>query len=265
MTTPIEEQLPDEFGKPDALSEQFNTYVAKLESALAAQTERADKLQAEIHDLCHDKHVAGPVTPEDFCKGCEEFQIKLFGTSPITRLTAELDAVRKERDELRKDVDLHRFFVPNAMIQNFQQYIHEVPACEIVAGGVLVSPDSLLKLANDLKNAMADAVNAACDQRDTAQARCAELERAIQEAPHETTCSFRDRAYRMVHGLSTQCDCWKSRISEQKPAQEQGKVTDPQCAYVNQRTGERCKNLRSILRKSLTDHLCDACRAQESE
>jgi hypothetical protein len=52
------------------------------------------ELRQQIHDLCHDKHVAGPVTPQDFCDGCEAFQVKLFGTSPIAELRAEAERLR---------------------------------------------------------------------------------------------------------------------------------------------------------------------------
>lgn len=58
-----------------------------------------DSLRAQIHDLCHDKHTTGPVTPGEFCDGCEQFQIRLFGSSPITALRERLTVLVGERDE----------------------------------------------------------------------------------------------------------------------------------------------------------------------
>lgn len=55
------------------------------------------KLHQQIHDLCHDLHVKGPVTPAEFCYGCEQFQKKIFGESPI-------ESLREERDTLQQYV-----------------------------------------------------------------------------------------------------------------------------------------------------------------
>lgn len=63
--------------------------------------EERDALVAQIHDMCHDMHVKGPVTAERFCDGCEQFQIKLFGKSPITKLRAAVELARsRERYKL---------------------------------------------------------------------------------------------------------------------------------------------------------------------
>lgn len=58
----------------------------RLENDLTEACTERDALRAQIHDLCHDLHVPGPVTPAEFCNGCEAFQIKLFGESPIVAL-----------------------------------------------------------------------------------------------------------------------------------------------------------------------------------
>jgi hypothetical protein len=55
----------------------------------------ASGLREQIHDLCHDKHVQGPVTPQEFCGGCEAFQLKIFGHSPIAELRASREKLGK--------------------------------------------------------------------------------------------------------------------------------------------------------------------------
>jgi hypothetical protein len=66
------------------------------------------KLRQQIHDLCHDKHVTGPVTPDEFCAGCEAFQKKLFGHSPIEALRSALTVAEQERDTMRKEFGTSR-------------------------------------------------------------------------------------------------------------------------------------------------------------
>lgn len=57
---------------------------------------RTGRLTAtEIHNLCHNLQ-AGEVTAQKFCDGCEEYQKKLFGTSPIADLRYEV----RWRDQL---------------------------------------------------------------------------------------------------------------------------------------------------------------------
>lgn len=77
-------------------------------AALAAER---DTLHAQVHAFCHDLHVTNPaVTPQAFCDGCEAYQQKLFGTSPITDLRAEVadwkvgsDVEARAGDEARAD------------------------------------------------------------------------------------------------------------------------------------------------------------------
>lgn len=59
----------------------------KLRSELNRFKE-GDLSAAEIHNLCHNLR-ADNVTPQQFCDGCEEYQKKLFGKSPIAELRAE--------------------------------------------------------------------------------------------------------------------------------------------------------------------------------
>ena len=77
----------------------------QLRIAAADRILQIEALQAQIHDLCHDQHTQGPVTPEAFCKGCEEFQMKLFGRSPIAELNAENERLRREHALMRDWID----------------------------------------------------------------------------------------------------------------------------------------------------------------
>jgi hypothetical protein len=51
---------------------------------------RGDFTPEEFQNLCHDLNDADR---DHFCDGCEQYQIKLFGSSPITELKAELAAL----------------------------------------------------------------------------------------------------------------------------------------------------------------------------
>lgn len=70
-----------------------------------AEQER-DALRAQIHDLCHDKHVEGPVKPEEFCSGCEEFQKKLFGHSPIQALREKVEKLTAQHKAFKAVVEM---------------------------------------------------------------------------------------------------------------------------------------------------------------
>jgi hypothetical protein len=73
-----------------------------LAKDVAAMEAERDALRAQIHDLCHDIHTQQPVTPQEFCDGCEAFQVKLFGESPITQLrSAALAAAAKGQGTVR--------------------------------------------------------------------------------------------------------------------------------------------------------------------
>lgn len=75
------------------VSQEIGAQVAKaFEHLRAVDRATIERLTAQIHDLCHDKHTQGPVTPEDFCAGCEVFQIKLFGRSPTAETIARLES-----------------------------------------------------------------------------------------------------------------------------------------------------------------------------
>lgn len=83
----------------------------RIAADLAAVTAERDALKTQIHDLCHDKHIAGPVTPKDFCDGCEAFQIQLFGSSPITALRTALEKCAERMESAKGQVELikHKF------------------------------------------------------------------------------------------------------------------------------------------------------------
>lgn len=88
----------------------FNAIVTRERERDALREENAE-LEKQIHDLCHDIHNQGPVTPDEFCKGCEAFQIKLFGYSPITHMREREERIRKVICESRADDKLFKYTV----------------------------------------------------------------------------------------------------------------------------------------------------------
>ena len=68
-----------------------------IRAAYAEQTaelerfRRGDLTPAEFQELCHNLHEKPkPCTPQEHCDGCEAFQVKMFGASPITELKQQL-------------------------------------------------------------------------------------------------------------------------------------------------------------------------------
>lgn len=202
-------------------------YLQRLRILLAAEAQR-DKLQAKV-----------ALTAKD-----NEAKFRL--------LYAELDAVRKERDAaIRQGA-------------NWEKSTHAMEA-----------------------------------KRDTAQARNAELERAIRDNMIRPIFGNRGRGEAApLIGYRCECcnnecqpdgqikheDCWMhdallSPQAEQKPVCPKcggkgwifkGHGNDEQCDCIfveppNDAPCTSCGKPRSVLRKSLSDHLCNACRAQESE
>lgn len=89
-------------GTPDSQYELLSAHIRVCSKHPMRKVEaERDALRAQIHDLCHDMHVPESVTPAEFCNGCENFQIKLFGESPIT-------TIRKERDIARHALTILR-------------------------------------------------------------------------------------------------------------------------------------------------------------
>ncbi len=75
-------------------------------------------IRIQIHDLCHDMHITGPVTPDEFCHGCEEFQHKLFGCSPIKDL-------RKANDDQARDIRHLRRIACLAHVRDLNHLYHD--------------------------------------------------------------------------------------------------------------------------------------------
>lgn len=87
----------------ELLEWQTNGASAEAQKENARLKGEVERLTAQIHDLCHDKHTQGPITPEEFCNGCEQFQVSLFGRSPIADLRAQLETAARERNTATED------------------------------------------------------------------------------------------------------------------------------------------------------------------
>lgn len=83
------------------VAESWIYYLVSLWKEMAAlrselkRFKEGDLSAEEVHNLCHNLR-ADKVTPQQFCDGCEEYQKKLFGKSPI----AELRSESRERGKL---------------------------------------------------------------------------------------------------------------------------------------------------------------------
>lgn len=70
-------------------------FVVLRNMAVSAETEEVAAfidtvLAPACHDACHDLHLRGPVDLNAFCAGCEAYQYRLYGASPIADLRAEV-------------------------------------------------------------------------------------------------------------------------------------------------------------------------------
>lgn len=86
--------------------------------------------------------------------------IENVNASLARTLETELTAANARIAELEKDQS-PRFHVPTALLEDYRRYITELPPCEIVADGILVSKDVLIELVNALKNGMTKDLNTA--------------------------------------------------------------------------------------------------------
>jgi hypothetical protein len=64
--------------------------------AQLARYKRGEFTDEEFQELCHNLHTKRPCGPTDFCNGCEDYQIKLFGRSPITELRDHVAYLKRQ-------------------------------------------------------------------------------------------------------------------------------------------------------------------------
>jgi multidrug resistance efflux pump len=80
----------------DAFMAALSVRLDELSTAIAEveRLKRGDFTADEFQNLCHNntEMEAAGNTAEEFCKGCETYQVKLFGKSPIASLRSKLDA-----------------------------------------------------------------------------------------------------------------------------------------------------------------------------
>lgn len=92
------------------------------------------------------------------------------------QLSAEVQAHAATIEGLKREIKRATvFFIPNEFFETYQRYT-DIPACEVVKGGALVSKEALLKVVNGLKNGMTADMNAAIDEATALRTRVAELE-----------------------------------------------------------------------------------------
>lgn len=73
-----------------------------------ARFKEGNLTEEEFHNLCHNKEKA--VTLDEFCSGCELYQKKLFGESPITKYKNFISWIKRRvesgehEDELMEEI-----------------------------------------------------------------------------------------------------------------------------------------------------------------
>jgi hypothetical protein len=81
-------------------------FIKKLAEEVVVQRAQVHALKEgnftpqEFHNLCHNKEKS--VSLDDFCAGCEEYQVKLFGQSPISQLREENALLRAQLADVKE-------------------------------------------------------------------------------------------------------------------------------------------------------------------
>lgn len=117
-----------------------------------------DFTEQEFNALCHNLHLKDePITPQAFCDGCEEYQVKLFGESPIANLRAEIDRLKGEVAELRANplyvVTISSQDAREARAQAFEECIEIANSCPGDNGHAWMEPRCCQKVAEAIEAA----------------------------------------------------------------------------------------------------------------
>lgn len=199
----------------DILLRSIRNQLADKDAALAEQTERADRLQAiDIERSGTMGRIAialfgdrdNNVTDEQCERKLEELKKESEGRlSRLVFLTAELDAAKEWRNEAEKSL---------------------VQAGRGIAD-LIAELDAVRKERDEAIKQRTEWVCDLADQRDAAQAKCAELEKLIQDAPHTVDC---DGIFE--HGPTpVVCTCWKSRLTPAPPEEKRQEIWTKAIGY----------------------------------
>lgn len=97
------EKLEAEYiGRADDERDDLRRSLEEAEITLARWRE-GDFTPEEFQNLCHN--MEGKVDPQAHCDGCEQYHIKLFGFSPITKSKEEVAGLRQTVDRLHEELD----------------------------------------------------------------------------------------------------------------------------------------------------------------
>lgn len=141
----------------------------------------------EMHEA-NKKHVKKCNHPPELVIGCPESKTGLiccecWALQEQSRATA----AESELAALKAKVENKRFLIPDGFIETYHPFFGELPACEIIKEGILVSKDALMDVMNRLKNGMTEGFNKAIAERDSlqssltaAQAREEELKAEVE-------------------------------------------------------------------------------------
>lgn len=181
--------------------DNYDAHLAAKDAALAAMTAERDAAKGELKSIAFTYCGVNTDDPTDFQGELTTGMVYAFLEGRFESLTAELDAVQKERDALQRFKSWVHNYLDQHDVPHHPPGTHGAEGCRI-----------------------GDRMDWLTSKLDTAQARCVELERAIQEAPHGPRClSKHSLIGEYKPDEPSACDCWKSRISpDQKPALKGG-------------------------------------------
>lgn len=81
---------------PDSQNKESTDRINELTSEIE-RLKSGNFTMEEFQFLCHN--LPNNCTKESFCNGCEEYQKKLFGSSPITELRVEITRLKKDNHD----------------------------------------------------------------------------------------------------------------------------------------------------------------------
>lgn len=140
------------------------THPTKGEPVAGTATPLTDAQEEKVWESTPTLGKLADIVPAHFARSLE---------SQLTLAREKIAVQEKEIAEVStKAKESLLFFIPNDFFEVYRRYT-EIPACEVVKAGALVSKDSLLKVVNGLKNGLTEDINRTMEERDTARASLA--------------------------------------------------------------------------------------------
>lgn len=194
----------------------------------------------EFQALCHNLHLKEErITPQAFCDGCEAYQVKLFGESPIANLKAEKVALDLRNDKLAAEC--------NARLKLQRE------AEERTAELERIYDDCMAALPNEYKDmplSMADTIRALVE----------EIERL--KADDSASASNWDTLFRCFESITRQL--LTSAERQYATVEQQADLSIERIAEARAKAFEECKAIAlDGFDNECASYGCDACQAKQ--